>query len=119
MAARETWQDCGFALTDEIGRPLHPQHVSDQSYLLSYEAGLPPVRLHGLRHGAASLMLAAGVDVKIVQETLGLVSSTFTRDTLTSVYPEVARAAAESTAALISAAPDAGHTRLITLPARV
>ncbi|MFC7107046.1 tyrosine-type recombinase/integrase [Nonomuraea rubra] len=119
LAAGETWVDSGFIFTDEIGRPLHPQHVSDQSYLLSYEAGLPPVRLHDLRHGAASLMLAAGVDLKIVQETLGHVSSTFTRDTYTSVYPEVARAAAESTAALVSAVPDTGHARLITLPARV
>jgi site-specific recombinase XerD len=29
-------------------------------------------------------MLAAGLDIKIVQETLGHVSSTFTRDTYTS-----------------------------------
>ncbi|WP_188193078.1 hypothetical protein [Nonomuraea sp. SYSU D8015] len=54
-----------------------------------------------------------------MQETLGHVSSAFTRDTYTSVYPEVACAAAESTAALISAVPDTGHARLITLPARV
>jgi hypothetical protein len=47
-------------------------------------------------------MLAAGVELKIVQETLGHVSSTFTRDTYTSVYPEVARAGAESTAALLA-----------------
>ncbi|MEV4581530.1 tyrosine-type recombinase/integrase [Nonomuraea jabiensis] len=118
LAAGEAWVDSGFVFTDEIGRPLHPQHVSDRFYLLSYEAGLPPVRLHDLRHGAASLMLAAGVDLKIVQETLGHVSSTFTRDTYTSVYPEVARAAAESTAALISAAPDVRQARLLTLPAR-
>jgi hypothetical protein len=62
-------------------------------------------------------MLAAGVDLKIVQETLGHVSSTFTRDTYTSVYPEVARAAAESTAALISTATASGRkARLINLP---
>ncbi|MEU6731253.1 tyrosine-type recombinase/integrase [Nonomuraea wenchangensis] len=101
----------------KIGQPLHPQHISDQFYRLAYEAGLPPVRLHDLRHGAASLMLAAGVDLKIVQETLGHVSSTFTRDTYTSVYPEVARAAAESTAALVSAS-SVRQARLITLPAR-
>jgi integrase len=35
--------------------------------------------LHELRHVAASLMLAAGV--KIVQLTLGRVTSTYTRDT--------------------------------------
>ncbi|YCK40816.1 tyrosine-type recombinase/integrase [Actinomadura sp. ATCC 39365] len=36
------------------------------------------MRLHDLRHGAASIMLAAGVDLKVVQEVLGHVSSTFT-----------------------------------------
>lgn len=62
-------------------------------------------------------MLAAGVDLKVVQETLGHVSSTFTRDTYTSVYPEVARAAAESTADLVNtAASGAQMARLITLP---
>ncbi|MGW4411384.1 tyrosine-type recombinase/integrase [Nonomuraea sp. NPDC004702] len=85
--------------------------------MLAFQAGLPPVRLHDLRHGAASIMLAAGVDLKVVQETLGHVSSTFTRDTYTSVYPEVARAAAESTAALINTAAAGAHSaRLITLP---
>jgi len=29
---------------------------------------LPPVRLHDLRHGAATLALAAGADIRIVQE---------------------------------------------------
>ncbi len=77
------------------------------------------MRLHDLRHGAASLMLAAGVDMKVVQETLGHVSSTFTRDTYTSVYPQVARAAAESTAALVNtAATGTRPARLITLPSR-
>ncbi|MEO3803174.1 hypothetical protein [Nonomuraea sp. B1E8] len=50
-----------------------------------------------------------------MQETLGHVSSTFTRDNYTSVYPEVARAAAESTAALINTAARAQTARLITL----
>nr|SBO94272.1 Integrase [Nonomuraea gerenzanensis] len=117
LAAGEGWVDSGFVFTDEIGRPLHPQQVSDQFYQLAFQVGLPPVRLHDLRHGAASLMLAAGVDLKVVQETLGHVSSTFTRDTYTSVYPEVARAAAESTAALVNTAASGAQTaRLITLP---
>ncbi|AQZ62557.1 Integrase [[Actinomadura] parvosata subsp. kistnae] len=60
-------------------------------------------------------MLAAGVDLKVVPETLGHVSSTFTRDTYTSVYPEVTRAAAESTTALVDpAAASAQTARLIT-----
>jgi integrase len=63
---------------------------------LAAAAGLPPVRLHDLRHGAASLMLAAGVPMKVVQETLGHCSSAITADTNTSVYPTVAADAAEA-----------------------
>ncbi|NBF00553.1 site-specific integrase [Nonomuraea sp. KC401] len=103
LAAGEDWVDSDFVFTDELGRPLHPQQVTDRFYWLCYQAGLPPIRLHDLRHGAATAMLAAGVDIKIVQETLGHTSSSFTRDTYTSVYPEAAAAAAEATAALLSA----------------
>jgi integrase len=98
-----------FFFTGENGDPLHPAHVTDQFQWLAYEAGLPPIRLHDLRHGAASLMLAAGVDIKIVQHTLGHVTSAFTRDTYTSVYPEISRAAAEHTAALIAPETTAGR----------
>jgi site-specific recombinase XerC len=66
------------------------------------EASLPPIRLHDLRHGAATLLLAAGYDMKIVQETLGLSSITIAADTYTSVLPDLARQAAEDVAALIS-----------------
>ncbi|MGW5688491.1 tyrosine-type recombinase/integrase [Nonomuraea sp. NPDC003754] len=105
LAAGEDWVDSDFVFTDEMGRPLHPQHVTDRFYWLCYQAGLPPIRLHDLRHGAATAMLAAGVDIKIVQETLGHTSSAFTRDTYTSVYPEAAAAAAEATAALLTSYP--------------
>src|SRR5258707_264184 len=63
--------------------------------------GLPPVTLHGLRHGAATLALAAGTDLKIVQDQLGHSTITLTADTYTSVLPETARAAADNTAALL------------------
>ncbi|HEY1155118.1 MAG TPA: tyrosine-type recombinase/integrase, partial [Arthrobacter sp.] len=61
LAAGETWQETGLVFTQANGDRLHPQHVSDQVLWLAYLAGLPPIRLHDLRHGAASLMLAAGV----------------------------------------------------------
>jgi hypothetical protein len=45
--------------------------------------------------------LAAGHDMKVVQETLGLSSITIAADTYTSVLPQLARRSAEDVAALI------------------
>nr|WP_245661164.1 tyrosine-type recombinase/integrase [Streptomyces varsoviensis] len=63
--------------------------------------GLPPIRLHDLRHGAATLMLAADIDIKIVSDTLGHSDTRITRDIYQSVLPQVGRSAAEATAKLV------------------
>lgn len=54
-----------------------------------------------LRHGAASLSLAAGNELKIVQVMLGHSSIVFTADTYVSVEPCIAHKAAEATATLV------------------
>ena len=53
------------------GTPLQPQNVSQAFGNIIRRDGLPTIRLHDLRHTAASLMLAAGVHPKIVSERLG------------------------------------------------
>jgi integrase len=62
---------------------------------------MPPVRLHDLRHGAASLALAAGADLKVVADQLGHCSIVLTADTYISVAVELALAKAEAVAQLI------------------
>jgi integrase len=47
---------------------------------LAAKAKLPPVTLHGLRHGAATMLLAAGVPIKVISEILGHSTSAFTAD---------------------------------------
>lgn len=103
----EAWVPSNKVFARENGAALEPTTVSEQFVRLTARAGLPPVRLHDLRHGAASLMLAAGVPMKVVQEALGHSSSVITADTYTSVYVEVATAAAEAAAALV---PRKGRT---------
>ena len=68
---------------------------------LTRSSGLPPIRLHDLRHTAASLALQAGVPLKVVSEQLGHSSLAITADTYTSVLPAVAQAAAEAVAGVV------------------
>jgi Phage integrase family len=103
-ALGDGYHDSGYVFTCLNGDPMAPDRLSRTFRRLSDEARLPPVRLHDLRHGAATLALAAGADLKVVQDMLGHSSIVLTADTYTSVLPEVARKAAEDTAALIIAA---------------
>ena len=83
---------------------MQPSWISDQFRLLIAEADLPPIRLHDLRHGAATLALAAGIDIKVVSEMLGHSTTTITRDTYTSVFDELKHAAANAIAQAINSA---------------
>ena len=94
----------GLVFTAPDEAPLHPAGVSRQFRLLARAAGLPPIRLHDLRHGAATHALSAGVDIKVVQDMLGHSSSTLTRDTYTSVTSGPRHAAAEAIAHIIDTA---------------
>ncbi|WP_408022802.1 tyrosine-type recombinase/integrase [Streptacidiphilus fuscans] len=89
----------GFVFTRADGQPLSPERLSCLIRTFSDQAGLPPVRFHDLRHGAASLALAAGTDLKVVQDMLGHASIVLTA--YTSVLPETARQAPADTVALI------------------
>lgn len=101
LAAGPRWVHSGLVFTTPIGEALHPADVTDHFQHLTRQVGLPPVRLHDLRHGAATLALAAGVDMKVVQAMLRHSSITVTADTYTSVLPDLAHNAAEKTAAIV------------------
>ncbi|SDC73482.1 site-specific integrase [Actinokineospora iranica] len=99
------WVGSGRVWTRPDGAALRPSWLSDRFAALVAAAGLPPIRFHDLRHVAATTMLAAKVDLKVIQETLGHERLQTTSDLYTSVLPELARDAAEATVALIPRAP--------------
>jgi len=88
---------------------VHPDLVSDTFQRIAAAARLPPIRLHDLRHTAASLALQAGVPMKVVSEQLAHSSLAITADTYTSVLPAVAHAAAEAVADAVPRARRAGE----------
>lgn len=59
-------------------------------------AGLETVHFHTLRHSCASLMLADGVNPKVIQETLGHSNIGMTMDTYAHLMPDSQKAAAKT-----------------------
>ncbi|MEQ4717979.1 tyrosine-type recombinase/integrase [Nonomuraea sp. B19D2] len=101
------WQDSGYVFTTADGAPLRPDYLTGRFRRLVAASGQPPIRLHDLRHGAATLALAAHTDLKVVQAMLGHASIVLTADTYVSVLPEVAHRAAQETARLVLSAASA------------
>jgi integrase len=89
------------SVTREDGTALRPGAVSEHFATVVARLGLPPVRFHDLRHGAATMLLAAGQPPKVISETLGHSTVAFTMDVYTEVATEPAEAAAVAIAAFI------------------
>ena len=71
-------------------------------------AGLPDVGLHGLRHTHATMLLEAGVPLKVVSERLGHSSISITADTYQHVLDHMQDKAAEAIRGLIPRLDRAG-----------
>lgn len=105
LAERLVWgpayEGSGLVFTRENGSPIHPTQLSKQFAKLVDRSELPHIRLHDLRHGYASLALAAGVQPKVVQEQLGHASIGMTLDVYSSVLPGLDQEAAATIGAAV------------------
>jgi integrase len=87
LIAGDRWIDSGFVFTTPIGTPLDASNVNKRFKALLKAAGLPPMRVHDLRHTCASLRLVQGVHPRLVMETLGHSQISLTLDTYSHVTP--------------------------------
>lgn len=72
LACGPAWQDVeGLVVTNADGSPPNPEAFSNLFHKLARNAGLPPIRLHDVRHSYATAALAAGVPVKVVSQRIG------------------------------------------------
>jgi integrase len=88
---------------NEIGKPFEVTNLT-QRYLrpLLKCAALPVIRFHDLRHSAATLMLGANVNAKVVSEMLGHSQTAFTMDRYQHVSLAMQREAARALEAALS-----------------
>lgn len=113
VLARQSGQRAGghgLVFTREDGRPIDPSDDNQRWHEALAAAGVPQMKQHAARHTAASLMLEAGVDVKVVQSLLGHSTAAQTH-AYQHVSTSLGRAAMDAVAELLGPIPQlrAGH----------
>lgn len=80
-------EEDGVVFATAEGKPTHPDLFSQIFDRHVKKSTLPRIRLHDLRHTHASILLKAGVPVKVVSERLGHSSPAFTMTVYQHVLP--------------------------------
>jgi integrase len=101
IAAGSLWRGSPCVFTTPVGTPIDPRNDYREFKKLLTRASLPSVRLHDLRHTAASLLLAQGVPARVVMEILGHSAIALTMNTYSHVAPEISREAADRMARML------------------
>ena len=60
-----------YVNVDELGNLIMPRYITDHFRTILARNNLRKIRFHDLRHSCASLLLANGVNLKMIQEWLG------------------------------------------------
>ena len=82
----EAFVDRGRVFADPMGEWINPQNLTSAWKRLSRRIGVD-LRLHDLRHYAASLMIAAGMDLFAVSRLMGHSSTSVTGDIYGHLFP--------------------------------
>jgi integrase len=79
----------GLVFTNTLGHPLRRSTAGDMWHRAADQAGLPAwATFHDLRHFYASLLIARGCSVKVIQRRLGHQSAVETLDTYGHLWPD-------------------------------
>lgn len=84
------YHDNDFIFANTSGMPLDIKNLTARHFRkVLAAAGLAKIRLYDLRHTAATLMLEAGVNMKVASERMGHSTIVLTMDTYSHVSPEM------------------------------
>jgi integrase len=83
------WRDCDLVFCNKAGGPLFARKLVRSFMTLLEKAAVPRIRFHDLRHTAATLLLSARVNPKVVSEMLGHASVSITLDIYSHVIPDM------------------------------
>jgi integrase len=89
LKAGAHWQDRDLVFCNRRGGFSHPDVLLGQFRKVLDDAGLPRLRLHDLRHSAATILMAMKVPIKVIQELLGHSSVMITLNVYGHVLPSM------------------------------
>jgi integrase len=92
--AGSRWKEADYVFTTGIGTPMEPRNLERAYRQILALAGLHHIRIHDLRHTAATLLLTQGVHPRVVMELLGHSQIAITMNTYSHVVPALMKEAA-------------------------
>lgn len=99
------WPKTDLVFTHPDGTGLWPQTVTASFKTKATELELPTIGVHGLRHSAATTMIAGGINPVVVQQRLGHAHVSITLALYTHVLPGHDQAAADLLGKALDGAP--------------
>jgi len=99
----DAWENWNLLFALEDGSPLSRSSVTHRFQRVLADAGIPRHRFHDLRHTCATLLLAQGVALRVVMETLGHSQMSTTADIYSHVLPVLMADAADKMNAALTA----------------
>ncbi|MDO8751301.1 MAG: tyrosine-type recombinase/integrase [Dehalococcoidia bacterium] len=104
MQAEGAYDDKGYVFANALGQPLDPKWPTRNFQALAKQCGVPPVKLHSLRHFHASVLLAADQSIFEVSRRLGHASISTTADIYGHLLPGQSKKQADAFAAMMERA---------------
>ncbi|MBB6343787.1 integrase [Nonomuraea muscovyensis] len=102
LAAGDGYENSGYVLVDELGRPWKTDKLRREAYKLMEAAGVRRVRLYDARHACLSWMANNGVPDTVVSAWAGHSDLSFTKRVYVHPDPESLRAGSDKLAELLS-----------------
>ena len=115
LLAGSRWQEADYVFTTGIGTPMEPRNLERAYRQILAIAGLHHIRIHDLRHTAATLLLTQGVHARVVMELLGHSQIAITLNTYSHVVPALMKDAANQMDAALKT-PEPVATSVATKP---
>ena len=115
---RQGWEDDAdhvfthavrFSKPARYGVPVRPDWVTRAFHKVAARAGLPPLRLHGLRHSWATTAHLNGVTLRAIADQLGHADTSVTDRTYTATLQKVQDEAAAKVAASVTGSRGGGR----------